>query len=374
MNIDKQDSSKEIGYLLDDQRVTELAENIRNFGKFSSPFSITRGVIFLTSACNMRCYYCNSVRHPMPPWKNERVFELISDLAANGAKHIQWTGGEASLHPRLPEFVKTSNSLGMNNSISTNGASPVQTYINLANAGMNRFYISLDTLDDREFDRMTGSKGRLQDVIRNILALVKYRDETRRIHITVNITLNSRRMTELMQDDQEELNSLLSWCLESGVDDFKFLPLEEGNSNQINFNASVMDDFINACLTLTPERYQMFHYRLKTLKTGEYGLAKIHSSHCYQSLDDRVFDSVGAYACVIQLREGGQRIYDHNMPERIKIQRLKEFLIQNRKNDPLCNKFCFDLYRGINERVQEQLGNDYPLDFKANDKDRKGDP
>jgi MoaA/NifB/PqqE/SkfB family radical SAM enzyme len=370
MNEKKLDSSKEIGYLLDDQRVMELVENIRNSRKFSSSFSVTRGVIFLTSACNMSCYYCNSTRHPMPPWKNEQVIETINELAKNGARHIQWTGGEASLHPHMPEFVRLSSAHGMNNSISTNGASTSQRYIDLANAGINRFYISLDTLDDGEFDRVTGSKGYLQKVLKNILALVKYRDEVRPVHITVNITLNSSRVIELMRDDQNELKALLNWCIESGVDDFKFLPLEEDGSDRSNVNnLSALDDFIKACTSLVPSRYKMFHYRLGTLKTREYGLAKMQMCHCFHSLDDRAFDSVGAYACVIQLREGGSRIYEHDLPEYEKIQRLKKFLLQDRKNDPICNKFCFDLYRSINQRVEEVLGDDYPAILESIDKD-----
>jgi molybdenum cofactor biosynthesis enzyme MoaA len=362
MDEKKVDTTKEIGYLLDDQRVMELVEGIGNLNKFSSPFSITRGVIFLTSACNMSCYYCNSTRHPMPPWKNDKVIELIKNLANNGARHIQWTGGEASLHPQLPDFVKLSSAQGMSNSISTNGTLSPQMYINLASAGMNRFYISLDTLDDEEFDRMTGSKRQLQNILKNILTLVKYRDEESPIHITINITLNSRRIIELMRDDQKELKTLLNWCIESRADDFKFLPLEEENSDQMNVDdASLLDDFIKACVSLVPLKYKMFHYRIETLKTGEYGLAKMQTCHCFQSLDDRAFDSIGAYACSIQLREGGSRIYDHDLPESEKIQRLKQFLLQDRKNDPICNKFCFDLYRSINERVKDILETDHPL-------------
>lgn len=182
-----------VGYLLDDERAVALAARLRREGDLPT-LGVTRLVVFLTERCNMRCGYCLSIHHPMPRWREEAVLGLLTRQAAAGCAHVQWTGGEASLHPRVVDFVAVSSSLGMNNSTSTNGSAPPERYRDLVRAGMTRFYVSLDTLNAARFDEMTGSRGLLPRVLETLRLLVGLRDAGRDVFVTVNTLLRADRV------------------------------------------------------------------------------------------------------------------------------------------------------------------------------------
>lgn len=136
------EDKKYYGYLLDDCRAEKLARRLCNCT--GHPLQVTRAEIFLTAACNMKCRYCNSTQHEMPPWRDKDIFNLLDRLAERGTAHIQWTGGEATVHPGLLSFISYSFKNGMANSISTNGTADAQFYLDLAEKGVSHFSISLD--------------------------------------------------------------------------------------------------------------------------------------------------------------------------------------------------------------------------------------
>lgn len=348
---------KNIGYLLADQRAQALAAKIQHLEGYVSAYSITRAVIFLTNQCNLACRYCNSIFHPMPPWSDAAVFDLIHQLAQHQNQHVHWTGGEPSLNPRLPDFVAQASSLNMNCSISTNLTFPAATYLELVQAGMSRFYISLDSLSSQKFDYLTHSEGHLKTVIQNIQTLVQNQLPARPLHLTLNVTLNSWRIQELLADNAQELKSFLEWIMSSQVNDFKFLPIPEAKG-QANLTPTLLNRFLDQCARMVPSHYEMFHHRLKTIAGGGHGFKDASVRHCYHCFDDRAFDSEGAYGCIIQLREGGAPVYLHHDPESLKIERLRHFLHQNRTLDPICREFCFDLYQSLNDRVTEILNSE----------------
>ena len=330
------------GYLLDDERALHLAERIVH--PYKKPvLAVSRGVIFTTPRCSLNCWYCNSKKHKMPQWQKDQLINLLENLANSGTVHIHWTGGEATTMPGLERFVKFSTTCGMNNSISTNGAAEPEIYSNLMQAGMKRFYISLDTLDTRAFDTITGSQGNCIHVMRTIKHLALMRE----IHVTVNITLDYLTGRMLMADDYAGLRRLLLWLRDSGVDDFKFLPVSKGKLNS---------QFIDVCKGSVPQKYLMFHARLETLITsGGQGFHDSESRNCFFCMDDRTYDSIGAYPCTIHLREGGKRLYEHTMSRAKKEESLADFVSENRTNDPLCRRFCFDLYQSLNRKTKDFL-------------------
>jgi MoaA/NifB/PqqE/SkfB family radical SAM enzyme len=342
-----------VGYLLDEARAHALARRI-SAGDEIVP-GPSRAVIFLTPRCNMACAYCLSIFHQMPDWRTEDLEALLNQLAAAGTRHVHWTGGEASLDRRLPSLVRRSDALGMTNSISTNASLGPAVPLALAEAGMRRFYISLDTLDEPSFDTLTRSAGRLASVLDTLAALVAARQSGRPVHVTVNTVLRASQVRALLEADGAPLRTFLRWLLQSGVDDFKFLPDSTELFADVFERPVSYARFLSICREEVPARYGMFHLRLGTLASGGHGFHDGRVRHCYHSVDDRVFDASGVYPCVIQLREGGPPVYAHADAPDAKEGKLRDFLESDRTRDPICARCCFDLYRRLNEAVALRL-------------------
>ncbi len=132
--------------------------------------------VSVTDRCNLRCSYC------MPPdfadWLPGdhllTVAELLTviDIATeHGITNIRLTGGEPLLRPDVPELVKGIRALPRppRISLTTNGLRLVELAQPLADAGLERVNISLDTLDRERFARLT-FRDRFDDVLAGIEA------------------------------------------------------------------------------------------------------------------------------------------------------------------------------------------------------------
>lgn len=120
--------------------------------------------ISITDRCNFRCQYC------MPaeglPWlPNEKVLtddeivRLARIFVRNGIKEIRLTGGEPTVRPSLPNIVRRLSELrdeGLESlSLTTNGVLLDKLAGKLAEAGLTRINVSLDTLVREKFHRIT---------------------------------------------------------------------------------------------------------------------------------------------------------------------------------------------------------------------------
>jgi pyruvate-formate lyase-activating enzyme len=342
------EQSGQIGYLFDDARAVALVEKATSSEVI--PLHVTRAEIFLTNACNMKCLYCLSIKHPMPKWDEARLYQLIQVLAGRGTRHLQWTGGEVTVVPGLKKYISWAKEAGMNNSISTNGLGGIQLYLALVEAGVSHFSISLDFPDAEVFDHMTQTTGKLP-LIRETIEQLCQANTAQDYSVVVNSVLTRTTVVSFMKDNARHLRQFLAWCLSSGVNDFKFLPASTEPFSVLFPNHDMMEEFIQICLELVPARHKFFFYRLSTMQRGGHGLRTDKPLTCYHSLDDRAYDSCGAYPCIIHLREGGKRLYDHDDTEDFKRKQLENFLREDRASDPICRNFCFDVYRALNERV-----------------------
>ena len=135
------------------------------FGRFATDLRVS-----VTDRCNLRCSYC------MPaeglPWMSkpemladEEMLRVIAVFIGLGVRQVRLTGGEPLLRRSLLEVVAGIAALRPRPQIAmtTNGVGLDRLAAPLARAGLDRVNVSLDTIDQQEFFRLT-RRDRLADV------------------------------------------------------------------------------------------------------------------------------------------------------------------------------------------------------------------
>ena len=132
--------------------------------------------ISLTDRCNLRCVYCMPAEGVRWQPKEElltddellRIVRLGADV---GFTKIRLTGGEPTLRRNLPDLVReiAANPAITDIAMTTNGILLSRLAEPLAQAGLKRINVSIDTLDPERFRQITRG-GRLDLVMEGIAA------------------------------------------------------------------------------------------------------------------------------------------------------------------------------------------------------------
>ena len=131
--------------------------------------------VSLTDKCNLRCVYCMPEQMVFRP--NDELLnddELLTVLRAAdmlGFDKYRLTGGEPTVRPNLPEIVRGIAQLPGAREIvmTTNGLRLAQLAQPLRAAGLQRVNVSLDSLDEVKYHRLT-RWGHVRDVLAGIEA------------------------------------------------------------------------------------------------------------------------------------------------------------------------------------------------------------
>ncbi|MEM7273978.1 MAG: GTP 3',8-cyclase MoaA [Actinomycetota bacterium] len=129
---------------------------IDRFGRVHTDLRIS-----VTDRCNFRCQYCMPAegmewldRKELLTFEEiERVARVLVERA--GVRSVRLTGGEPTVRARLPVLVGKLAALGVDLSMTTNGATLPMFAGDLRAAGLQRLNISLDTLDRDRFLELT---------------------------------------------------------------------------------------------------------------------------------------------------------------------------------------------------------------------------
>jgi cyclic pyranopterin phosphate synthase len=133
--------------------------------------------ISVTDRCNFRCVYCMPKEvfgrdYRFLERKELLTFEELERLArvfvAHGVEKIRITGGEPLLRRELERLIERLAALDVDLTLTTNGSVLPQKARALAEAGLRRVTVSLDSLDDAAFRALNDVDFPVQRVLEGI--------------------------------------------------------------------------------------------------------------------------------------------------------------------------------------------------------------
>ena len=180
------------------------------------PFAraITYLRVSVTDRCDFRCVYCMSENMQFLPKKElltlEELDRICSTFVGMGVQKLRITGGEPLVRRDIMTFFN-----GMSRhldsgalkelTLTTNGSQLERFADDLYAAGMRRINVSLDTLDEDKFARVT-RWGRLPQVLRGL-------DAAQRAGLRVKINA-----VALKGFNEDELFTMTEWCASRDMD------------------------------------------------------------------------------------------------------------------------------------------------------------
>lgn len=163
--------------------------------------------VSVTDRCNFRCQYCmpREVFGPdfaFLPRDQVLSFEGIARLARIfrdlGVRKLRLTGGEPTLRAQLPTLVAMLKEIeGLELTLTTNGTLLKSLAQPLADAGLDRITVSLDSLDDAVFRRMNDMDFPVAMVLEGIEAAARAGLGPVKVNAVVRRGVNDHTLIEL---------------------------------------------------------------------------------------------------------------------------------------------------------------------------------
>ncbi|OZF25739.1 GTP 3',8-cyclase MoaA [Rhodococcus sp. 14-2496-1d] len=195
---------------------------IDRFGRTATDLRIS-----LTDRCNLRCTYCMPAEgldwQPADQLLSTAELQRLIRIAVDdlGVEEIRFTGGEPLLRADLPELVSFAAALHPRPSISltTNGLGLHRKAHLLADAGVDRINVSLDSIDRDVYAAIT-RRDRLDDVLTGLRAA----REAGLHPIKINAVL-------IREVNDSGVGDLLDYCLREGFElrIIEQMPLDAGH-------------------------------------------------------------------------------------------------------------------------------------------------
>jgi len=212
--------------------------------------------ISVTDKCNFRCPYCMPAeifgeKYEFLPKQEILTFEEITRLATTfvdlGVTKIRITGGEPLLRRNLETLItQLAQISGIEDlTLTTNGYLLSDRAQALKDAGLHRLTVSLDAIDDKTFNHMSGRTHGSERVIQGIEAAEKVGFHPLKINAVIQKGVNDHLVTDLAQHFHNSGHIL------------RFIEfMDVGNRNNWNLDqvvpAATIIDRIHTALPLEP--------------------------------------------------------------------------------------------------------------------------
>ena len=174
--------------------------------RFGRPITSLR--ISVTSDCNLNCFYCHregcpAVDHRLGPAEIKEIVKVAREF---GVRKVKFTGGEPLLRDDIVDIVASVAEQKLDDiSLVTNGILLADVAHELAEVGLNRVNISLDTLDPAVFAKITG-----EDSIGRVLAGISAAVDAGLTPVKINMVL-------LTGVNDGEIDRMIKYASDSGA-------------------------------------------------------------------------------------------------------------------------------------------------------------
>ena len=208
---------------------------MNNIPKLIDPFNraITYLRVSVTDRCDFRCVYCMSENMNFLPKADlltlEELDKMCSAFISQGVEKLRITGGESLVRRNIMEFfesitrhLKTGDLKEL--TLTTNGSQLHRFAEKLSEIGIKRINVSLDTLNEQKFSKIT-RWGRLSQVLKGIDAALA---------AGIKIKINTVALKDFNEDELEEI---VQWCANRKMDltFIEVMPMGDiGNENRLN--------------------------------------------------------------------------------------------------------------------------------------------
>ena len=208
---------------------------MNNIPKLIDPFNraITYLRVSVTDRCDFRCVYCMSENMNFLPKADlltlEELDKMCTAFISQGVEKLRITGGEPLVRRNIMEFfssisrhLKTGALKEL--TLTTNGSQLHRFAEQLAEIGIRRINVSLDTLNEEKFSQIT-RWGRLVQVLNGIDAALA---------AGIKIKINTVALKDFNEDELEEI---VKWCANREMDltFIEVMPMGDiGNENRLN--------------------------------------------------------------------------------------------------------------------------------------------
>lgn len=205
---------------------SDLSPLVDQFGR-----QVTYLRMSVTDRCDLRCSYCMAEQMQFLPKRELLTIEELDQVAAafirRGVQKIRITGGEPLVRRGMPELIQRLGGYigqGLDElTLTTNGTLLTQFADLLAENGVRRINVSLDSLDPETFERIT-RRGKLDKVLAGIDAALA---------AGLKIKINT---VALKHENMSEIPRMIEWAHGKGMDLtlIEVMPLGETGEDRVD--------------------------------------------------------------------------------------------------------------------------------------------
>ncbi|MEL0641830.1 GTP 3',8-cyclase MoaA [Pseudoalteromonas aliena] len=185
----------------------------------------------ITDVCNFKCVYClpdgYQGGHDRGFLTIDEISNTLKAFAHHGIEKVRITGGEPTLRKDFIDVVRAAKDVAGIKKIAmtTNGFSLHKNIHDWVGAGLNAINVSIDSLDSRMFNTITG-----HDKFTSVMKGIDTALETGIDSVKINSVL-------MKQYNAKEFDTFLNWVKHRPVT-IRFIELMQTNDNKAFFDAN----------------------------------------------------------------------------------------------------------------------------------------